>query len=209
MIDRRLMLGAAAVALISGSACGPRAVRAETMLIHGGPIYTGVAARPTAEAVVVNGDRIAFVGSLAEARAKANDARKLLAAGIDPLAHRNTERMAARAAELHTATFKQCLDGFLISHGDGWRAKHASQWRNSMAVYAKPLDGVAVGDIDVAAVLRIIEPEWKRAPATMDRVRRRIGEVLGWAEARGLRKPGPLPTRWKTISISCCCIRGR
>ena len=31
----------------------------------------------------------------------------------------------------------------------------------------------------------------------MDRVRRRIGEVLGFAEVRGLRKPGPLPTRWK------------
>jgi integrase len=139
----------------------------------------------------------ARVVSLAEARAKANEARKLLAAGIDPLAHRNASRRAARAAELHTATFKQCLDGFLSSHGDRWRAKHASQWRNSMATYARPLDGVAVGDIDVAMVLKVIEPEWKRAPATMDRVRRRIGEVLGWAEARGLRKPGPLPTRWK------------
>jgi integrase len=31
----------------------------------------------------------------------------------------------------------------------------------------------------------------------MDRVRRRIGEVLGFAEVRGFRKPGPLPTRWK------------
>ena len=31
----------------------------------------------------------------------------------------------------------------------------------------------------------------------MDRVRNRIGEVLGFAEARGQRKPGPLPTRWK------------
>jgi integrase len=31
----------------------------------------------------------------------------------------------------------------------------------------------------------------------MDRVRRRIGEVLGYAEVRGLRPPGPLPTRWK------------
>jgi len=40
----------------------------------------------------------ARVVSLAEARAKANDARKLLAAGIDPLAHRNAERRAARAA---------------------------------------------------------------------------------------------------------------
>ena len=63
----------------------------------------------------------ARVVSLAEARAKANEARKLLAAGIDPLAHRNAERMAARAAELHTATFRQCLDGFLTSHGDRWR----------------------------------------------------------------------------------------
>ena len=49
----------------------------------------------------------ARVVSLAEARAKANEARKLLAAGIDPLTQRNAERMAARAAELHTATFKQ------------------------------------------------------------------------------------------------------
>ena len=139
----------------------------------------------------------ARVVSLAEARAKANDARKLLAAGIDPLAHRNAERMAARAAELHTATFRQCLDGFLTSHGDRWRAKHATQWRNSMMTYAKPLFDVAVGDIDTAMVIKIIEPEWKRAPQTMDRVRRRIGEVLGFAEVRGLRKPAPLPTRWK------------
>ena len=66
-----------------------------------------------------------------------------------------------------------------------------------MATYCKPLMGVAVGDIDTAMVLKVIEPEWKRAPQTMDRVRRRIGEVLGFAEVRGLRKPGPLPTRWK------------
>jgi integrase len=135
--------------------------------------------------------------TLAEARTKANEARSLLAAGIDPLARRQAERMAARAAELHRATFKQCLDGFLASRGDGWRHKHAAQWRNSMGTYCKPLDGVAVADVDIAMLLRIIEPEWKRAPETMDRVRRRIGEVLGWAEARGLRPPGPLPTRWK------------
>src|SRR6478672_9695135 len=80
----------------------------------------------------------ARVLSLAEARAKANDARKLLAAGIDPLAHRNAERMAARAAELHTATFKQVLDQLLDSHGDKWGEKHAAQWRSSTATYCKP-----------------------------------------------------------------------
>ena len=138
----------------------------------------------------------ARVVSLAEARAKANDARKLLAAGVDPLAHRNAERMASRAAELHTATFQQCLDQLLDSHGDQWREKHARQYRNSMETYCRPLMAVAVGDIDVGMVLKCIEPEWKRAPETMDRVRRRIGEVLGFAEVRGFRKPGPLPTRW-------------
>jgi len=139
----------------------------------------------------------ARVVSLSEARAKANEARKLLAAGIDPLAKRNAERMAARAAELHRATFKQCLDGYLDSHGDKWRAKHLAQWRNSMAAYAKPLNDVEVADIDVSMVLRVIEPEWKRAPQTLDRVRRRIGEVIAWAEVRGFRPPGPLPTRWE------------
>jgi integrase len=105
--------------------------------------------------------------------------------------------MAARAAELRRATFRQCLDGFLDSHGDRWRAKHLAQWRNSMRIYCKLIDDVAAADIDVGMVLRVIEPDWKRAPQTMDRVRRRIGEVLGYAEVRGLRPPGPLPTRWK------------
>ena len=147
-------------------------------------------------------ERVMGLGSartvtLAEARAKANEARKLLAAGIDPLAARQKERMAARAAELHTATFQQCRVGFVASHGDAWRTKHLHQWQNSMATYCKPLDGVAVADIDTALVLRCIEAEWRRVPETLDRVRRRIGEVLAWSQVRGLRAPGPLPTRWK------------
>jgi integrase len=139
----------------------------------------------------------ARVISLAEARARANEARKLLTVGIDPIAHRDAERMAARSAELHVTTFRQALDGLLASHGDKWRAKHLSQWRNTMATYARPLFDLNVNDVDTTAVLKVIEPEWKRAPVTMDRVRNRIGEVLGFAEARGQRRPGQLPTRWK------------
>jgi predicted amidohydrolase YtcJ len=41
------------------------------LLIHGGPIHTGVAAAPTAQAVLIRDDRIAFVGDLVAARAKA------------------------------------------------------------------------------------------------------------------------------------------
>jgi integrase len=139
----------------------------------------------------------ARIVSLAEARAKANEARKLVAAGIDPMTQRDAERMAARAAELHTATFRQVLDQLLDSHGDKWRDKHARQYRNSMETYCKPLMAVAVADVDVGMVLRCIEPIWKKTPVTADRVRARIGEVLAFATVRELRKPGPLPTRWK------------
>ncbi|EJL34704.1 putative TIM-barrel fold metal-dependent hydrolase [Caulobacter sp. AP07] len=41
------------------------------LLIHGGPIHTGVAAAPAAQAVLIRDDRVLFVGDLAAARAKA------------------------------------------------------------------------------------------------------------------------------------------
>lgn len=41
------------------------------ILIHGGPIHTGVDAKPTAEAVLVRDDKILFVGDLKTAKAQA------------------------------------------------------------------------------------------------------------------------------------------
>lgn len=41
------------------------------LLIHGGPIHTGVEAAPSAQAVLIRDSRILFVGDLAAARAKA------------------------------------------------------------------------------------------------------------------------------------------
>jgi integrase len=138
----------------------------------------------------------ARVVSLGEARAKANEARRLLASGIDPIAHRDAARLEAKAAAARLTTFRKVLDMLLDSHGDQWRQKHADQYRNSMNTYCAPLMGIAVGDIDTAMTIKVLEPQWKRVPVTMDRVRRRIGEVLGYAQVRGLRQPGPLPTDW-------------
>ena len=41
------------------------------LLIHGGPIYTGVEAAPTAQALLIRDDHILFVGDLRTAKAKA------------------------------------------------------------------------------------------------------------------------------------------
>ena len=47
------------------------AANAGDILIHGGPIHTGVDAKPTAEAVLVRDDKILFVGDLKTAKAQA------------------------------------------------------------------------------------------------------------------------------------------
>ena len=63
-------------ALMAGASLAP--AFAGDILIHGGPIHTGVVAAPTAQAVLIRDDRIAFVGDLAAARAKAaKDARDI------------------------------------------------------------------------------------------------------------------------------------
>ena len=56
-------------ALLATSSIGQ--ALAGDILIHGGPIHTGVAAAPAAQAVLIRDDRIVFVGDLAPAKAKA------------------------------------------------------------------------------------------------------------------------------------------
>jgi predicted amidohydrolase YtcJ len=47
------------------------------LIIHGGPIYTGAAAAPRVEALLIRGGVIAFAGAFAEARAGASGAREI------------------------------------------------------------------------------------------------------------------------------------
>ncbi len=56
-------------ALLATASAAP--ALAGDILIHGGPIHTGVAAAPSAQAVLIRDDRILFVGDLAAAKAKA------------------------------------------------------------------------------------------------------------------------------------------
>jgi predicted amidohydrolase YtcJ len=75
-----LALAAATAAL---QTMQPRATRAEPpgVLLAGGPIHTGVADAAPVEAVAILGNRIAFVGALAEARRAVPGAREIDLAG--------------------------------------------------------------------------------------------------------------------------------
>ena len=135
---------------------------------------------------------------LADARKKAAAQRLLLVDKIDPLKRREAENSAKKVEAARSMTFAQCAKGYIDSHTAGWRnAKHAQQWTNTLATYVYPEFGsIPVGDVDVAMVLRVLEPIWTTKPETASRVRGRIEAVLDWAKARDFRA-GENPARWR------------
>jgi integrase len=134
--------------------------------------------------------------SLADARDAVAAARKLVRQGINPIARRRAERSDNSAAT--GLTFAQVADGYIAAHEPSWRnAKHRQQWRNTLDTYAAPVLGkLPVAQVDVGAVMRVLESLWREKTETASRLRGRIESVLDYATARGWRS-GENPARWR------------
>ena len=110
--------------------------------------------------------------SLAEAREKAMNARKLLADGIDP-------KTARQQSQVTQSTFGEVATDFIDGHEDGWKnQKHVQQWRNTLATYAKSIWDKPVADVNVEDVVQILRPIWSTKHETASRLRGRIERVL-------------------------------
>ena len=136
--------------------------------------------------------------TLAEARQRAAEARRLKAHGKDPLTERGAVKAAALAAAAKSVTFKDAAARYIEAHRAGWRnAKHAAQWETTLGTYADPVFGrLAVQAVDTALVLKVLEPIWHEKTETASRLRGRIEAILDWATVRGYRQ-GDNPARWR------------
>jgi len=136
--------------------------------------------------------------SLAEARTKALDARKLLIDGINPLSAKRQNEIAAALVAAKTMTFDQCAEAYILAHQAGWKnAKHRDQWANTLNTYASPVFGhLPVAAIDTGLVVKCLAKIWDSKTETASRLRGRIESVLGWATTSGYRT-GENPARWK------------
>jgi integrase len=136
--------------------------------------------------------------SLAEARRRATEHRKLRHDGIDPLEAKKAQRQAQRLSLARGRTFRETAEEFIGRNEAGWRnAKHRQQWRNTLATYVYPVLGeFPVAAIDVGLVVQVLDPIWAGKPETASRVRGRIEAVLDAATVRGFRQ-GPNPAQWK------------
>ncbi len=144
---------------------------------------------------------------LAGAREKAEAARKIVAAGGDPLveARRETEK------EQHEKTFAEAAEAFLDADREAsWRnAKHRAQWRmvlfgpaeqkgkrRKAGDYCRHLRPMKVREIATGDVLFVLKSVWRAKPETASRLRGRIEQVLSFAKMRGWRS-GENPAAWR------------
>jgi integrase len=130
--------------------------------------------------------------TLAEARRKAEDARRLRFDGGDPFSVRRAQRASAG-----NVTFGTFADELLADIAPGFRnAVHRAQWAMTLTTYAAPIRPLLINEVQTEDVLKILKPIWTEKPETASRVRGRIERVLDAAKAKGLRT-GENPARWK------------
>ena len=123
--------------------------------------------------------------SLAEARQKAFEHRKISWAGGDPVALKRRPDVP---------TFAEAVDTVIGIHREGWKdaGKSEKQWRASLRDYAMPrLGRRRIDQITTVDVMAVLIPHWHSKNETMRRVRQRIGAVMKWAVAQGYRGDNP------------------
>jgi integrase len=127
--------------------------------------------------------------SLAVAREKALEGRRLARIGVDPIAERRKDRGVPTFSELADEIADQLSKGFR-------NEKHKAQWKMTLTVYAEPLRAKPVDKIETADVLAVLRPIWQKKPETASRLRGRIERVLNAAKAKGHRT-GENPAAWR------------
>lgn len=136
--------------------------------------------------------------SLQKARELAQSLRDARASGTDPQRAKREQEAQRRLEQSRSKTFQDCAEDFIALTEASWKnAKHAQQWRNTLAQYAYPVIGrLPVSEVATDDVLRILKPIWTSKAETAGRLRGRIESVLGWAAAHG-RRQGDNPARLK------------
>jgi integrase len=116
--------------------------------------------------------------SLAEARAKRDEAQKLLKNKINPI-------IAKRAPQIDLSkkiTFGQVADELLNSKI--WTSEvNKVQWQRSLHVYSKSMWDVPIDEVNTDHVLAVLQPIWGKSE-TANKVRLHLEACLSYAKAR-------------------------
>jgi integrase len=123
--------------------------------------------------------------SLAKARELRDDARKLVAAGTDPIIARGGAQQAAAAV----LSVKQACERYLEAQKAKWKtADHIKQIRQRLRDFVFPVIGhLPIGTIGVAEAKQVLAPIWTAKNPTAGRTRQYLEDVINWAAHEGFR----------------------
>ena len=130
--------------------------------------------------------------SLKAAREQAEELRRATRHGQDPAGYLKARRTGP-VAETEIPTFAEAAERVVNLRAPTWSsARHATQWRESLRLYALPsLGDRRVDDIETADVLAILEPIWTSKAETAGRVRQRMATIFDYCLAAGWLDQNP------------------
>lgn len=129
--------------------------------------------------------------SVADARTKREDARRLLAAGVDPGEAKREQKQQAKVAAADS--FEAMAREWHAQHRERWGVDHAARVMESLEADAFPLMGARpVSAIDAQEVLAVVRRiEHRNALDTARRLLQRVSSVLRYAVQSGRAKANP------------------
>ncbi|MBT2130639.1 integrase [Planktotalea lamellibrachiae] len=142
--------------------------------------------------IVVRGDRRDFgLGSVSlvdldEARAKADEIRKLARGGGDP---KEQKEAAAKIYITFDELAEKTHQEWIVKEDSN--GKHIDQWINTLRTYAYPVIGKKpVHLISRSDIFKVLNPIWKTKHETARRVRQRMSVVFDFALEAEIRTDG-------------------
>lgn len=122
--------------------------------------------------------------SLADARTKSAELRKVVRAGGDLYAARDKQ-------EEVPPSFREAAEACHEARKAGWRDRHADAFLATLKLHVYPSMGrLRVDSVDANDVIVALKPLWTAKPAAARKIRQRIGTVLDFAAGRGWRRSG-------------------
>ena len=147
---------------------GVRKAWVQRLIVEGQPVNIGLGPYP--------------VVTLKEARDAALQNRRTVWQGLDPRSK----------SDNRVPTFAEAAEKVLAIHAATWKDKRAARhWQQSLRDYAGPINRKKVDLVTSADVLKVLTPLWNEKRATAQRLRQRIGLIMKWAIAEGLRFDNP------------------
>lgn len=121
--------------------------------------------------------------TLAEARQRAADYRRMVRDNLDPLEERKkARRQSTTFRDAAEACWEERLPKFK-------NKKHGQQYITTLREYAYPvLADVPIADVDHSHAKEALKPIWMQKKETARRVLQRIADVCAWAVSEGLRE---------------------